>query len=353
VKLRAFNKALLALLLAAGFAVRAQTQAQTASCDFDKSTLSFHGSAIDQAKCLLRRVLPGGTLGPPLRDLPDPLGKLIDKPVTVSKTTLRRYLVAQGIDEPALGGSIDEPLSRGRDNDPQAPLARYFVIHDTSTPNLCASQGFPIDMDQASWEWNHLNKYVDSGNAHLYITRDGVSIRPQNRTFQTPWRATKLEGPGTDLRAKGMFLHIENVQPRRCDPDPSQPGGFEPDRRYYELDQKTSQWRCRNDRIAPEPGLSPRQQERLALVYITASVRRGQWLIPAFHAAVDAGIPDAHDDPQNFDLREWADAINALLASINAGASGTKLKPNGHGNGRSHKARRHPVQRSDRCVGSA
>jgi hypothetical protein len=45
-------------------------------------------------------------------------------------------------------------------------------------------------------------------------------------------------------------------------------------------------------------------------------VRRGAWLIPAFHAAVDAGIPEAHDDPQNFDLARWAERLRTLLAEL-------------------------------------
>ena len=302
-------------------------EAQAVSCDFDKSTLSFKGSAVTQAKCLLRKVTPGGVPGPILSRLPSSLDKLIDKPVKVSKTALREYLKKQGISEAALGGSIDDPISRGRNNDPLAPFARYFVIHDTSTPNLCVSTEFPSNIDQSSWEWNDLNKYKDSPNAHLYITRDGMSVTPRDRTFQTPWRAAKLEGPNNDIRAKGMFLHIENVQPRRCDPDLNQPGGLEPDRRYFVLDSRGEKWVCRNDRIAADPGLSEKQMDRLALVYITASVRRGTWLIPAFHATVDAGIPDAHDDPQNFDLQKWVSRLCALLRSINAkshGKSSTK-----------------------------
>ena len=73
---------------------------------------------------------------------------------------------------------------------------------------------------------------------------------------------------------------------------------------------------ARADAIAPTPGFSDKQYERLALLYICASVRRGSWLIPAFHAAVDAGIKDAHDDPQNFELKKFADKLKSILKKI-------------------------------------
>ena len=38
------------------------------------------------------------------------------------------------------------------------------------------------------------------------------------------------------------------------------------------------------------------------MLYVLASARAGTWMIPAFHANIDRGIPDAHDDPQNFNL---------------------------------------------------
>ena len=58
------------------------------------------------------------------------------------------------------------------------------------------------------------------------------------------------------------------------------------------------------------------QYDRLALLYVSASVQHGAWLIPGYHAAVDAGIPDAHDDPQNFNLALWAQRLEALLKAI-------------------------------------
>ena len=70
------------------------------------------------------------------------------------------------------------------------------------------------------------------------------------------------------------------------------------------------------DAIAPQPGFTPAQYERLALIYTVASLRAGTWLIPGFHAAIDEGISDAHDDPQHFDLTAFDGALQALLASI-------------------------------------
>lgn len=42
----------------------------------------------------------------------------------------------------------------------------------------------------------------------------------------------------------------------------------------------------------------------------------GKWLIPAFHASVDAGIANAHDALQNFALNRWASRLDILLKAI-------------------------------------
>ena len=52
----------------------------------------------------------------------------------------------------------------------------------------------------------------------------------------------------------------------------------------------------------------------LAALYVYVSARAGRWLIPGFHATVDAGIPDAHDDPQNFELERFAAELEALVS---------------------------------------
>jgi hypothetical protein len=95
------------------------------------------------------------------------------------------------------------------------------------------------------------------------------------------------------LALKGLFLHVEFIQPRR--------GGH---------------GHGRNDTVAPNPGLTAAQYDRLALVYTLASVRAGQWLIPAFHAVLDADIRGGHDDPQNFDLESFAHSLEMLLDQL-------------------------------------
>jgi hypothetical protein len=291
-------------------------RAEEPSCGFEKAALSFAGPPLEQARCLLRHVRPGGDLDPPLAALPRPFDLLIARPVDVGRASLLRYLAAKKISEAEIGGALSEPVSHANDGDPRAPLARYFVIHDTSDPNLCAAAAFPGDLDLPSAPWNQPERYKGSDQAHLYILRDGRSVAPQGRSFKIPWRAVKSELPFADVRAKGLFLHIENVQPRRCAPDTRQPAGKHPDRQAFIWSAKQGKWICRNDRIAPSPGLSDAQLDRLALVYVAASLRRGEWLVPAFHAAIDAGLPDAHDDPQNFDLAHWGERLCLLLRDL-------------------------------------
>ncbi|MFQ5583252.1 MAG: hypothetical protein ACE5GL_02305 [Calditrichia bacterium] len=263
------------------------------SCPFDYSELHFTGAPLAQAKCLLRPVEKYAHLSEPLDSLPAPLERLIGNPVKLDKSVVRQYLRLKGVKEKDLGGSLDMPLSRTNDNDPEAPYARYFIIHDTSTPNYL-DQPIPPDINKRGWKHNDLKRWAEGekSKGHVFINRLGESITAVD--FSTPWRGTKMEVKILKKRGKGLCLNIEMVQPRRSDPN-GPPG---------------------NDAIAPIPGFTDAQLERLALVYIAASVRRGRWLIPAYHAAFDAGIPDAHDDPQNFDLKRWAALLNELIIEI-------------------------------------
>ena len=75
--------------------------------------------------------------------------------------------------------------------------------------------------------------------------------------------------------------------------------------------------RGKSDVEAPDPGFTPEQYARLALQYVIASVRRGNWMVPAFHCVLDLHIGD-HDDPQHFDLAAWGAALEKTVADVRA-----------------------------------
>jgi hypothetical protein len=261
-------------------------------CGFNAITMSFRGDALEQARCLMRHVERGGVLDAPT-DLPQGLVSRVGQSTAITPAALSSYLNAQGIAETDIGGPVTEPISRT-----QAGLAAaYFVIHDTSEPNLLGAP-FPPDMDLPSWTPNDVSvwRHGDASVAHVFIARTGVSITAID--FSQSWRATKLESKVVGVASRGRFVHIENVQPRRSDSSDA-----------------------RGD-IAPEPGFTDAQLRRLALVYIAASVRAGVWLIPAQHAVLDSGIPNGHDDPQNFDLTKWAMFVDEEADAIAAGQRG-------------------------------
>jgi hypothetical protein len=287
---------LAALCLVSAALLASPTRAQNAPCGFDNEALTYHGTPQEQAKCLLRPVLIGGVLGPQLKELPAPLDKLLDKPLKIGPALLRRFLAEHNIRETDLGGSLSDAVSRANETSQDSPLARYFVIHDVSTPNYL-DERFPPDINEASWVWNDLpRKWLKTKVTHVYISRTGESLTAVDfkSLLPDPHHGTKFARDRLRNKGKGLYLHVELIQPRRRDPNGSP----------------------KNDRLAPAPGFTDAQLKRLALVYIAASVRRGQWLIPAFHASVDAGIADAHDDPQNFDTARWAKLLQAQLKAI-------------------------------------
>ncbi len=253
--------------------------------------LSFRGAPRAQAACLLRPPKEGGAIdSQPIR-LPKVLRERVGEPMRLSRVAIARQLEASGCG--ALVESLSWPVSRAHDNDPAAPQLRYFVIHDTSTPFL-GEKPFPRHMDEDP-AVNDVSAYTGpNAVAHAFVDRRGAII--WGHDFAVPWRATKLESRVVGVPAKGLFIHIENVEPRRSDPRGPPKNGW----------------------MGPRPGLTANQYDRLALLYLVASRRAGVWLIPAFHADVDEGIPAAHDDPQNFDISAFAAALRTRLQAIKA-----------------------------------
>lgn len=289
--LKSFCK--ISLILLAIHCSMLNVAAQSKACRFDKKTMQFSGSPVEQARCLLRKVNIQGAVGEAVEKLPEPLEKLVGRKIDLDKKKFAEFLAKLRIDEKTLGGLLGAPLSKAVLPDGKQVPAFYFVIHDTSSPYL-KDEPFPANIDAADYAGNKLEQWLKSPVAHVFINRAGESITAVDfgETVRQGW-GTKFARDFLKADGKGLQLHIELVQPRR-----------------RALDRKPKET---NDAIAPLPGFTRAQYERLALVYIAASLRGGSWLIPAFHAATDAGIKDAHDDPQNFELEVWAKTLDTVL----------------------------------------
>jgi hypothetical protein len=268
-------------------------------CGFDPQRLSYAGEPAQQAACLLRPVAKLGRLGPILETPPQVLAERVGQAVHLpSRESLSAYLSAQELDD--FAAHLWLPVSRARDNDAGAPTARYLVIHDTSGPFLGITP-FPADIDTHRKINNLAGHRCADGweSAHVVINRSGGMLIGHD--LAVPWRATKFErAVSFDGALKGLFLHVEMIQPRRGEWRGGRKG------------RHARRGRLR-DSIAPVPGFSAAQYDRLALVYTIASVRAERWLIPAFHAVVDGDISGGHDDPQNFVLGDFTASLDRLL----------------------------------------
>ena len=263
-------------------------------CAFDQTTLSFHGDGVEQARCLMRGMDETRNLGAQMAMMPAPLADRVGNEAGLpTREALSTYLSKLDL-EWDFAQYLWLPISRANDNDPTAPMARYFVIHDTSGPNF-GHRAFPEEVDNGNSKINSLNKFKCSdgwGKAHVVINRSGDMLL--NHELEIPWRETKFEQAANFTGAlKGLFLHVELIQPRR-----------------------SSGHGRHNDAQSPNPAFTPAQYDRLALLYVIASVRSQHWLIPAYHAALDADIPNGHDDPLNFDPESFAESIEAVVKKL-------------------------------------
>ena len=264
------------------------------ACAFNPETASFGGNPAQQALCLLRGMDRSRNLGPQLDALPAVLAERLGQASALPpREALSALLSAQGL-EWDLAYYLWQPVARARDNDPSAPAARYFVIHDTSGPNF-GRRAWPANIDEHP-KINNLRLFHCSdgwGRAHAVVNRGGSLLITHD--FGVPWRATKFERARNFGGAlKGLFLHVELIQPRR---------------------RATGRGHG-NDAQAPNPAFTTAQYGTLALLYTVASVRAGAWLIPAFHAPIDAHIRGGHDDPLNFDLDAFAASLERLLLAL-------------------------------------
>jgi hypothetical protein len=264
------------------------------ACGFDQTTMSFRGEPAEQARCLMRGMDASRNLAPMPENLPAALARRVGSDTGLpTREVLSTYLSKLDL-EWDFAAYLWLPLSHANDDDPNAPVARYFVIHDTSGPNY-GHRAFPADVDDTS-KINNLAEFKCDdgwGKAHVVINRAGGLLL--NHELGIPWRETKFEQAANFSGAlKGLFLHVEMIQPRRAAAGRGR----------------------RNDAQSPDPAFTAAQYDRLALLYTVASVRARRWLIPAFHAALDAEIPDGHDDPLNFDIESFAQSLEAVVKTL-------------------------------------
>jgi hypothetical protein len=262
-------------------------------------------SAVDQAKTLLRKVNLTGKCSSELATLDPNFESKVGQVCQITRDQIRTYLAQEHINEWEVGGNLDLPVSSLVDSKGNVNFAKYFVIHDTSFPRYGSS--FPSNIDDETWEWNRLSKWMGKVT-HIFVNRIGDS--KTTTPFNEGMTATKTERYILgDANSKGLYLHIELIQPRKF------MKGFGRN----------------NDADAPKPGFTPPQYKRLALLYTIASVRKGEWMIPGFHAAVDQNIRFCHDDPQNFELLEFFAALNNVWAAIETPITNTPSVGSGNG----------------------
>ena len=277
---------IIALALVSLTAVPARAQ-PIGECRFDPATMSFAGTPLEQATCLLRKI--------ELKAMrkPQPLPAIITRLMTEggAPTAAQKAAALAAFPQPYRDYALqyaDAPVSRTDDGH----SLLYFVIHDTSHP-FYANAPFPKRLNQ-DWKVNDFAPYMDqtfakAPVAHIFLNRVGQIWA--GHEFQEGWRATKLESRVVGAQARGRFVHIETVQPRRFLPGAT----------------------TRAQTYGPKPGFTREQYRMLAALYVYVSARAGRWLIPAQHNTVDSTIPEAHDDPQNFDLKAFGRELERLV----------------------------------------
>jgi hypothetical protein len=274
----------LLILLSLASPIRAEPIGE---CRFDPKTFAFAGTPVEQATCLLRKVRLLGDKAP--QPLPDVLALLLTS--ENAPTPAQKAAAIAAFPEPYRSYAREHQDRPASTTQAGLPL-HYFVIHDTSTP-FYGAEPFPrwLDRDHRVNDFTPYmdGTFADSPVAHIFLSRYGQIWAGHD--FSEGWRATKLESRVIGPAARGRFAHIEVIQPRRFLPG----------------------YTDREHTRGPRPGFSKAQYRQLAALYVYASARAGHWLIPAFHTTIDAGIPDAHDDPQNFKLRMFAKDLERLV----------------------------------------
>ena len=230
--------------------------------------------------------------GPDLESLPPGLASRVGADTGLPRRELAERLPVET--RPRMGFcrlSVAAVITRQRQRSGRADGA-LFRHPRHQRPELWVTARFPTTSTTVEHQRSHPFRCSDGrGKAHVVVNRVGGMLL--NHELAIPWRETKFELAANFSGAlKGLFLHTELVQPRRSS---------------SAVDAMTT--------LPPIPAFTAAQYDRLALLYAIASVRAGRWLVPAFHAALDADIRNGHDDPLNFDVESFAASLDRLVAA--------------------------------------
>ena len=197
---------ILVSVVVAGVAGRPAAGAVYGPCRFDSQTLRFGGTVAETTACLLRKVRERGSGADP-QPVPSWLLDRVARPVSFTAAKLQRYLQAKGV----ASSDITDRLVLG-----DTPERRYFVIHDTSSPEIPTSATvFPSNIDAPSYSGNNLSGWGSTAQrVNLIISRDGRSRRLREWGSSRPLPATKIEQNNRVPAARKVFVHVENIQPR-------------------------------------------------------------------------------------------------------------------------------------------
>jgi 4-alpha-glucanotransferase len=193
---------------------------------------------------------------PELERCPEAQATLASDAFREARDRLRRSPLVDYREEMALKRQVLEQLARSTSDARTEEMDRFLA----GRPEVEDYARFRAVMEKRGEVWhrwpqplrdgdpkiNNLARYACSNDierAHVFINRGGKIFLAHD--FAVPWRATKFEtasnfGPAL----KGLFLHIELIQPRRA----------------------LKGYGSRNDFLAPTPGFSQAQYDSLALV---------------------------------------------------------------------------------------
>lgn len=170
----------------------------------------------------------------------------------------------------------------------------YFVIHDVTpigkahmyTPGRVFSPTHEQFFDELVTTEEDLLTWRFGGRLHVYVNRSGASLTNSNPSLARTVLSTRI----STYFDPSKVLHVGLLSALR------------------RLDIEA--WN--SEEIKRKSIFTKAQMDRLALIYVAASVQAGQWLVPAFHSNIES-YPKC---PTNFDLELWDQSLRGTIDKL-------------------------------------